>query len=848
MDTLVISGIIQHILFSSPDGDFTILKMIPDDDYNIQNDDGTTSVVGEMPDTPKVGDAVEFQGYWQENPRYGMQFRIVGYRRVEKSAAHVPRVGTTEVKGDKLAGTILRITFYNEDNGWGVIKIAPFDDADYPDEAIFYDGSIAVVGVMPELVEGESAEFTGKWVNNEQYGKQFKCDGVIPISPKNKQGIIRYISDTVFGIGDVTATKIYNHFGDDTLDVLDNNPERIYDVPGLKTKLAENLMEAWSSSRSVRQIMIHLQSYGITTKIAKKIYDEYQHETLSIVQNDPYQLADDVHGIGFKKADQIAQGMGIPLDAPARLKAGLVYTLSQMANDGHTYAPQEVLLEQAREILGVDTDDEKLTLQLQEQVLADKLLTETFHYGTDEQFVAVYLPGFYYAEVSSATKLRIMANSPSPIITHIKTTPDWDGYLEDLAEENDVDLSDEQQGAVTGALFSKISVLTGGPGTGKTTTLRMVINALDLEGYEYKLASPTGRAAKRLSEATEKPASTIHRLLGFNPQFGGFDYDEDEPLEADVVIIDEASMIDLLLFNSLLKALTPGCHLMLVGDIDQLPSVGAGNVLNDVIDSGIAHVTRLSQIFRQDDSSHIVSNAHRINQGTMPYTDNESSDFFFFNMSEPEEAADTIVELVAERLEKKLGDYNPIHDVQVIAPMYRGAIGVNRLNEMLQERLNPGGRKAEKKFGKKVFRVGDKVMQTKNNYEKEVFNGDIGFIHAIDDDENSIEVVMDGRFVLYDYSDADEHLIHAYCISTHRSQGSEYPVVVMPIMTQHYMMLQRNLIYTAITRAKTMAVLVGTRKAIKLAVDNNKVSERYSGLLPRLQMGNPNQQFQQQLF
>ena len=541
----------------------------------------------------------------------------------EKSPAHVPRVGTTEVKGDKLAGTILRITFYNEDNGWGVIKIAPFDDADYPEEAIFYDGSIAVVGVMPELVEGESAEFTGKWVNNEQYGKQFKCDGVIPISPRNKQGIIRYISDTVFGIGDVTATKIYNHFGDDTLDVLDNNPERIYDVPGLKTKLAENLLEAWSASRSVRQIMIHLQSYGITTKIAKKIYDEYQHETLTIVQNDPYQLADDVHGIGFKKADQIAQGMGIPLDAPARLKAGLVYTLSQMANDGHTYAPQEVLLEQAREILGVDTDDEKLSLQLKEQVLAQKLMTETLDYGTDEAFVAVYLPIFYGAEVEAAGKLRIMANSPSPIITHIKQTPDWDGYLEDLAEDNEVDLSDEQQGAVTGALFSKVSVLTGGPGTGKTTTLRMVINALDLEGYEYKLASPTGRAAKRLSEATEKPASTIHRLLGFNPQFGGFDHDEDEPLEADVVIIDEASMIDLLLFNSLLRALTPGCHLMLVGDIDQLPSVGAGNVLNDVIDSGIAHVTRLSRIFRQDDSSHIVSNAHRINQGTMPYTDNE---------------------------------------------------------------------------------------------------------------------------------------------------------------------------------------------------------------------------------
>ena len=775
MSNEIISGIIQHILFSSPDGDFTILKMIPDDDYNIQNEDGTTSVVGDMPDQPRVGDAVEFQGYWTENPRYGTQFRITGYRRVEKSAAHVPRVGSTQVQGEKLNGTILRITFYNEDNGWGVIKIDPFDGEDYPEEAITYDGAITVVGVMPELVEGESAEFTGKWVNNEQYGKQFKCDGVVPISPKNKQGIIRYISDTVFGIGDVTATKIYNHFGDETLEVLDNDPERIFDVPGLKTNLAENLLSAWSASRTVRQIMIHLQSYGITTKIAKKIYDEYEHETLTIVQNDPYQLADDVHGIGFKKADQIAQGMGIEPDAPARLRAGLVYTLSQMANDGHTYAPRDVLLEQAREILGVDTDDEALILQLKEQLLNGKLRADVLYEGDEHQIGAIYLPQFYIAEIRASDKLRVMANSPSHIITHIKQTPDWAGYLEDLAEDNEVELSEEQQGAVTGALFSKISVLTGGPGTGKTTTLQMVINALDLEGYDYKLASPTGRAAKRLSEATDREASTIHRLLGFNPQHGGFDHDEDQPLDTEVVIIDEASMLDLVLFHHLLKALTPKMHLMLVGDIDQLPSVGAGNVLNDVINSGIAHVTRLSRIFRQDDSSHIVSNAHRINEGQMPYTDNESSDFYFFNMSDPDDAAEMVVDLVADRLQRKLGDYDPIQSVQVIAPMYRGAIGVNRLNELLQEALNPGGRKAEKKFGNKVFRVGDKVMQTKNNYEKEVFNGDIGLIRAIDDDENSIEVVIDGGFVTYDYADADEQLIHAFCISTHRSQGQRVP-------------------------------------------------------------------------
>lgn len=847
METQIISGIIQHILFSSQDSAYTILKVVPDDDYNVNNEDGTSTIVGDMPDAPKVGDAVEFQGGWIENPRYGMQFRITGYRRVEKSPQHVPRVGTTQIKGDKLTGTILRITYYNEDNGWGVIKIEPFDDQEYPDEAIAYDGAIAVVGVMPELVEGEAAEFTGKWVNNDQYGKQFKCDGVVPISPKNKQGIIRYISDTVFGIGDVTATKIYNHFGDDTLDILDNNPQKIYDVPGLKTKLADNLIVEWGASRTVRQIMIHLQSYGITTKLAKKIYDEYGNETLTIVQSDPYQLADDLHGIGFKKADQIAQGMGIAVDDPARLRAGLVYTLSQMANDGHTYAPREVLIAEAREYLGVDTDDEDLITQLQEQLLAKKLNADTLYPDTDQPINAIYLPPFFAAETSSADKIRVMTSSPSRIITHVKDIKDWETYLSDLAQDNDVELSDEQQGAVTGAMFSKVSVLTGGPGTGKTTTLRMVINALDLEGFEYKLASPTGRAAKRLGEATEQEASTIHRLLGFNPQFGGFDHDDSNPLETDIVIIDEASMIDLVLFFQLLKAIKPGSHLLLVGDIDQLPSVGAGNVLNDVIDSGIAHVTRLSRIFRQDNDSHIISNAHRINEGQMPYTDNESSDFYFFNMGDPEEAAEMVVELVATRLKRKIGDYDEIQDVQVIAPMYRSAVGVTRLNELLQEALNPPGRKAEKKFGYKIFRVGDKVMQTKNNYDKDVFNGDIGIIRAIDDDENSIEVVIDGRFVAYDYTDADEQLIHAYCISTHRSQGSEYPIVVMPIMTQHYMMLQRNLIYTAITRAKRMVVIVGTRKAIKLAVDNNKVSDRFSGLLPRLQLGSGTQTMQRQL-
>ena len=382
-------------------------------------------------------------------------------------------------------------------------------------------------------------------------------------------------------------------------------------------------------------------------------------------------------------------------------------------------------------------------------------------------------------------------------------------------------------------MTSKISVLTGGPGTGKTTTVQMLINAL-LEGdHPFKLASPTGRAAKRLAETTGVDASTIHRMLGYSPD-GGFEHDESDPLPIDMLVVDEASMLDLWLFHNLLKALQPTAHLLLVGDVDQLPSVGAGNVLRDVIDSGIASVTRLDQIFRQDDSSHIVSNAHRINQGRQPVSDNQSNDFYFFNVEDPEAVADNIVEIVKTKLPGR-GGFHPVEDIQVIAPMYRGAAGVNNLNERLQSELNGDRRQAELKVGARVFRVGDKVMQTRNNYDKEVFNGDIGFIHSIDHSDNSLEIDMDGSYVGYDLSETSD-LMHAYCISTHRSQGSEYPAVVMPILTQHYMMLQRNLLYTAITRAKQMVVLVGTRKALHIAVNNNRVAERHSGLLHRLRV------------
>lgn len=846
MSSQTIKGIVEHVRYHSAESGWGVLSLRTKSTYpDWQNADGTVSVVGQMPRAPQAGDKGGFVGFWQIDPNYGPQFKAINavLETPEMPPEPVAEPSQRFSSGKQrsfiaddpdddtatLRGAVERITYYNDENSWGVVKIAP--TGDYPRDAQGYDNTIAVVGVMPELIEGESAEFIGQWVMNSQYGKQFKAERVVPIAPDSEEGIVRYLADTVYGIGDITAKRIYKHFGEETIAILDEDPERVREI-GLKENLVQNLIEAWSSNRTIRRIMIELQGWGISGRIAKKIYDEYGNEAVTLVKNDPYTLADDVHGIGFKRADKIAREMGMAADSRQRLRAGLVYALKQMSNNGHTFMPREELLTETVELLGVSLDDIDLEGELNEQLLAKRLYKQDLHHD-DTVVEAIYLPMFYHSEVGAAEHLKEMANNPSKIIFRMQPIQ-WEPYLEELAEQNNVELSEEQQSAVKAALTSKISVLTGGPGTGKTTTLQMVINALDEEGFAYMLASPTGRAAKRLGEATGQDAMTIHRMLGWSGGIG-FEHDEDNPLKTDVLIIDEASMIDLVLLYNLLKALEPATHLMLVGDVDQLPSVGAGNVLNDVINSGIAHVTRLTQIFRQDDNSHIVTNAHLINNGNTPIMDNNSRDFFFFNMGDAQAAGEMLVDIVTDRLEKKLGEYDRFNDVQVIAPMYRGPIGVNALNKALQAALNPKSPgKAEKRFGGKTFRKGDKVMQTKNNYDKDVFNGDIGTIYAIDDDENTISVMMDSGRIDYDYTDADEQLIHAYCISTHRSQGSEYPVVVMPVMTQHYIMLQRNLLYTAITRAKRMVVLVGTHKAMHIAVSNNKVAERYTGLEARL--------------
>ncbi|MDL1901443.1 ATP-dependent RecD-like DNA helicase [Anaerolineae bacterium CFX9] len=729
---------------------------------------------------------------------------------------------------ESISGVIERVTFYNEENGYSVLKITP--DRRYP-KAEARDGTVTVIGHLPELKIGETARFTGQWVEHMEYGRQFKADHAVPILPTTKDGIINYLSSgIVSGLGPKTAEKIVAHFGKDTLHILDNHPERLEETD-IKRDLIRKLQRAWAENRVVRDAMIFLQGFGVTPGMAKRIFGRYGTATINRVKEDPFALADEVFGIGFIRADEIARSMGIEPDSPNRIRAGLQFALNALAKDGHVYVPRRELIAKTAELLKVQNTD-RIEAVLTSEILRGEQIRRDEKPETAVSEEPIYLSLYYHSERGVARRLRTLVETPSKLAQAAKKIH-WETYLADLAKANHVDLTDQQQGAVKAALLNKVTILTGGPGTGKTTTLRMVIGALEQQKMKYALASPTGRAAKRLSEATGQPARTIHRLLEFVPG-EGFDRDEDNPLEIDALIVDESSMIDLVLFYDLLKALRPETHLMLVGDVDQLPSVGAGNVLRDLIDSGLIPVTRLEMIFRQAEDSHIVVNAHRINRGDAPYMDNRSTDFFFFEKEDPADVNAEIVDLVVNRIPRRFG-VDPLDDIQVIAPMYRGLAGVNALNEALQKALNSDDRKAKKSIAGRLFRVGDKVMQTRNNYELDVFNGDIGRLTAIDTAKSELRVIIDGVEKYYSYDEAEE-LIHAYCISTHRSQGSEYPIVVMPVLTQHYMMLQRNLLYTAVTRAKQAVVLVGTRKAVYMAVKNDKVSQRYSGLVDRLNL------------
>jgi len=730
---------------------------------------------------------------------------------------------------DTLTGAVERITFYNAENGYTVLRLRTEVGKRLP--GMSKDGLVTVIGNLPELQPGEHLRLSGLWDTHPKHGSQFKAEVCEQALPASLAGMENYLgSGLIKGIGPKMAERIVAQFKEATFEIIENSPERLREVPGIGLDRTGKITHAWQEQKQVKEIMLFLHSHGVSTNLAVKIYKTYGDSALETVQRNPYQLERDIYGVGFKTADRLAQALGLAADHPARIEAGVVYALNELINDGHVYAPRELLSARAIELLGVSADLippalERLAAEERirpEIIPFDRSTPPSASPSVSETRAAygapvIYLTPLYFGERGVAERLKALTAASSAPAQSMFPDPT---------------LSPEQQSAVQMALRQPVSVLTGGPGTGKTTCLKALIAALEAQGKSYALASPTGRAAKRLSEATGRAAKTIHRLLEPSPTLG-FKRNDENPLEVDFLVVDEASMLDLLLTNHLLKALKPGTHLLFVGDIDQLPSVGAGDVLRDLIESGLVPVTRLTTIFRQAADSQIITNAHLINQGKPPLFAKDSRDFFLFPADDAVAAADWVVEVVSTRIPQKFG-LEPLREIQVLSPLYRGPAGVSVLNERLQEKLNPPapGKLERRLFGIN-FRSGDKVMQTVNNYDKDVFNGDIGFIRALDLVEHSLTVDFDGRLVPYDWNEADE-LTHAYAISVHKAQGSEFPAVVLPVVTSHYLMLQRNLLYTAITRAKSLCVLVGSRKALSIAVHNHQVAERYTALEWRL--------------
>jgi exodeoxyribonuclease V alpha subunit len=737
---------------------------------------------------------------------------------------------------ESLTGSVERITYYNSENGYSVVRLRPERSTKTSAAAVGRDGLITVTGNLPELSPGEHLRLSGRWTNHPKHGLQFQVDVCEQTLPATLAGIRRYLgSGLVKGIGPRLAERIVACFGSQTLEVIEKHPDRLREVPDIGLKRSQQIAAAWDEQKQVKEIMLFLHGHGVSTNLAIKIFKQYGQQSLPVVQSDPYRLARDIFGVGFKTADKIARALGLPIDHPSRIEAGVIYTLQEMSDAGHVYAPHPELVERAAGLLELPVEPIPAGIERlvgQGRVVQEDLPAARNAVDGDRE-LAVYLVSYYEAEIGTAEHLRRLAGSRALQGLGIQTRLNLFGSVDHL--------SVEQRNAVEMALTAPVSILTGGPGTGKTTCIQTLLAVLEEAGKRYALASPTGRAAKRLSEATGRPASTIHRLLSFSPG-EGFKFNASNPLPIDFLVVDEASMLELPLAQNLLRALRSGTHLLLVGDVDQLPSVGAGDVLRDVISSELVPVTRLVTIFRQAAGSLIITNAHRINQGQMPLFQAETgsspvhglTDFFLFVAENPDEAANWVIDVVCERIPRKFG-FDPKNQVQVLAPMYRGTCGVNALNERLQASLNPANpNKAEKLLFGQLFRVGDKLMQVQNNYDKDVFNGDIGLVEGLDPTQHSLMVSFDGRKVTYDWSEADQ-LVLAYAVSVHKSQGAEFPCVVIPLVTQHYLMLQRNLLYTAITRAKTLCVLVGSRRAIGMAVHNNAVSRRYTALSWRLQ-------------
>ena len=698
------------------------------------------------------------------------------------------------------SGYVERMTYHNPENGYTIAQIVPDDGGEV----------FAVVGAMTGLTEGETVELEGSWVNHPRYGRQFKVSSCKQIYPATLEGICRYLgSGLIKGIGPVIAKRIVEHFGESTLEVIDANPGRLREVPGLGVKKVESIATAWVEQGRLKDAMIFLQSHGVGPGFAVRIVKKYDGDTIAAVRKNPYRLERDIRGIGFQTADKIAAQLGFAPQAPERIEAGLRYVLNQAADDGHVFVPMDELIERGRAVLEVSAD--LLPTALDSLSASGGVVREGSHY---------YLPPLYRAEVGVARSLRRLQSAK------IERQP-----TKGADRQRGITLNGDQTAAIDLALSEPVIVVTGGPGTGKTTVTRTIVDRFEQARRKVLLCSPTGRAAKRLAEATGREARTIHRLLEFEPATRQFRRNENRCLDAGAVIVDEASMIDVALMNSLLRAIPTRASLVLVGDADQLPSVGPGNVLADIIASGVVPIARLEEIYRQEGESQIVASAHRIIHGEWPEDGNDpASDFFFSGEEDPQKTAAVVEDLCGRRLTERFG-FDPIRDIQILTPMYRGETGAVSLNRQLQQRLNPTGRAHQ--HGETEFRVGDKVMQVRNNYDKDVFNGDLGRVSRIDGDAAELSVSFDSGTRAYSFAELDD-LTLAYAISIHRAQGSEFPVVVLPLSTQHYVLLQRNLLYTAVTRARRLMVVVGSRRALARAIQNNEVAQRFTTLSDRL--------------
>lgn len=732
----------------------------------------------------------------------------------------------------EIKGQVERITYANEENGYVIAKIKVPGREDL----------ITIVGNLFTITPGEVLRLRGHWDHHPKYGEQLRVNSYESVLPASITGIERYLgSGMIKGIGPVMAKRLVSAFGAATLAVIEDNIERLQEVSGIGEKRVEMIKHAWEEQKEIRDVMVFLQGQGVSPAYAVKIYKHYGNDAIRVVKENPYRLAMDIFGIGFITADKIAEKLGIPKDSPVRAEAGVLYVLHELSDDGHIYYPYDSLVSKCAHVLEVEEAMVPYALESiasQKKIIIDKLETRNHNPGhlastagsapETGEVRAVYLTPLHVAELGIVNRLKTLSSFPKQMrLINVDEAINWAQNILHIT------LSEKQVEAVKSSINTKAMVVTGGPGTGKTTIINVIIKLYSKMGQKVLLAAPTGRAAKRMTETTGHEAKTIHRLLEYSPGGSAFKKNETNPLESDLVIIDEASMVDTVLMYHLLKAIPTKATVILVGDVDQLPSVGPGNILKDIIDSEYLLTVRLNEIFRQSKESMIIVNAHRVNNGQMPTTflkERHKRDFYFFTVDDPEKVLEEIVTLCKHKIPLRYG-YNPMNDIQVLTPMHKGTVGVANLNAVLQAELNPG--RDELVRAGRVVKVGDKVIQMRNNYDKDVFNGDIGRIVAIDREVQEVLIDFDGRQVAYEFPELDEITL-AYAISVHKAQGSEYPVVVMPVLTQHYMLLQRNLLYTGITRGKKLVILIGTKKALAIAIKNNTPQKRYTLLKERL--------------